>query len=224
MKKTIFTSLIFGTILLSGCSLGNDETTELQEKIFQLEKDNEFLIQENQDLKKQIEDFQKSAIINNNSNDAVQTSVPDKNKKIIFDNCGKINNYNKNSWYSNFTATLNSNNIAINDISEICLSLNNTILIAITSGEYCEPGIIFQYNIPKDIITKATFNDHGRGCVSWPNEFGERDGDIISLQGFGVDAGCTSTMYYNYNYIENTIYLKKECNQCQQAPETCHNY
>lgn len=146
------------------------------------------------------------------------------NIEITFDGCGKISSYKNNSWYSSFNDTLNNNGILMDEISEACLSLNETILIAITEGGYCESGIIFQYNISKNIITKATFNDHERGCVSWPNGFGKRNGYIIPLLGFGGDAGCSSTMYYDYNYINNTIELKKECSQCQQGTETCDDY
>lgn len=146
-------------------------------------------------------------------------------REIAFDGCGKIDKYKNESWYSNFTKILNGGSIAINDISEACLSLDKTMLIIITGGSYCEAGSLFQYDVSKNVLAKAVFDDHKRGCVAWPVSFGKRSGKIISLQGSGGDAGCGATMYYDYNYVDNKIELKKECDKCEgEKQETCTNY
>lgn len=145
--------------------------------------------------------------------------------EIAFDNCGNIDKYKDESWYYNFTKVLSNSSISISDIREACFSFDKTTLIAITEGGYCEAGLLFQYKVSRNVLDKAVFDDHERGCVSWPDEFGKRNGKIISLQGFGGDAGCSGTMYYEYNYIDNKIELKKECGECEGEKQiACTNY
>lgn len=160
-----------------------------------------------------------------NETSAPSASSSHKLQEISFDRCGKIDKYKNESWYSAFTKNLNNSIIAMHDISEACLSLDKTILIAVSGGSYCEAGLLFQYDVSKNVLSKAIFDDHERGCVAWPAEFGKRNGKIISLQGSGGDAGCGTTMYYEYTYVDNKIELKRECGTCEgEKKETCFNY
>jgi hypothetical protein len=149
-------------------------------------------------------------------------------KETEFDNCKQNDEYKDYSWYKKLENQIRIYNITSPNeqkISNICLSSNNLTLLALTEGSYCTAGNIFQYDIAMDTLIKAVFNDKNRGCVSWPEEFGEREGPIIHLEGFGGDAGCGGTMYYDYNYITNVIELKKECSKCEgETKERCNDY
>lgn len=167
-----------------------------------------------------------------------ETSTPSNSNKIqeiSFGKCGTADEHKSQAWYPNFirslskfVANLNDKDIletGIFNVSGMCLSLDKTTLIAITSGGYCEAGSLFKYDIPGNVLTKAVFNDHGRGCVSWPSEFGKIAGNIMSLQGSGGDAGCGNTMYYEYNFVDNKIELKKENDKCDEDKQgTWINY
>lgn len=149
----------------------------------------------------------------------------EKIKNISFDGCGGIDKYKSEFWYSDFIKKLSDNNTAANDIAEACLLVDKKIFIALTKGGYCDVGSLFQYDVSKNVLAKAEFNDRERGCVSWPKKFGDKNDDIISLKGFGGDAGCSNIMYYDYSFIGNKIELKRECDQCEgDKQETCHDY
>jgi len=156
-------------------------------------------------------------------------SLTDNN--ISFNDCGKIDKYKNESWYQNVKNALQNINQSIASILDTCQSLDKSQVIILTNGgnddgliKYCEAGSLFNYNVSKNILTKTIFDDHKRGCVSWPSEFGKRDGNIISLQGSGGDAGAGSTMYYDYNFVDNKIELRKECNTYQEKQISCTNY
>jgi len=154
--------------------------------------------------------------------EASTLSTPnDKFKNISFDGCGKIDNYKNESWYQNVKSVLQSANQSIAGILDVCQSLDKSQVIILTNGgnedgliPYCDAGSLFQYDVSRNVLAKAVLDDHKRGCVSWPSEFGKRNGNIISLQGSGGDAGCGNTMYYEYNFVDNKIELKKENDKC----------
>ncbi|MBS8122328.1 hypothetical protein [Candidatus Vampirococcus lugosii] len=69
MKKTIFISLVLGAVLLSGCFFEKDINTKETTPIIKNEENKQ--IQDNQNLKSQIEDIQKNKnIITDNSTDS----------------------------------------------------------------------------------------------------------------------------------------------------------
>ena len=130
---------------------------------------------------------------------------------ISFDNCGQLSKYKNEPWYLDFTKNITKNEFGINSIVEGCLSLDKNIFISLAHGSYCQAGSIYKYDIIKNVLTKARFEDYQRGCVAWPVEFGKRNSNIVSLQGRGGDAGAISVMYYDYDFIANKVELKKEC-------------
>jgi len=220
MNKQINTALAITVIILIAGILGsvvyfsNSDQSQMQNISGQ---------KQSADAKKMPEPSQQSKEVDETSTPPVSDS--NKVREIAFDGCGKIDKYKNESWYSNFIKILNDDSIAINDISEACLSLDKTMLIAITGGDYCETGLLFQYNVSRNVLAKAVFDDHERGCVAWPAEFGKGNGKIISLQGSSGDAGCIATMYYDYNYVDNKIELKRECGKCEgDKQETCSNF
>jgi hypothetical protein len=142
-------------------------------------------------------------------------STPGITSQITFNNCGGLEKYRNEYWYSGLSKVLNQNQILINNISDACLSLNKSLFIFITKGSYCEDGSVYQFNTLLNTIGKASFDDKGRGCVAWPKEFGKSHGSVIELQGTGGDASCRATMYYGYNFIDNKIELKKEYSICE---------
>lgn len=153
--------------------------------------------------------------------------VVKKTAKVTFDHCGKLGEYSEplQDWYVKFHSKLAENDINSKTIAEICVSLDKQMVIAIVEGSYCTPGVIYRYTVASDILAKAEFDNHDRACVAWPKEFGKRTGDIITLEGSGGDAGCSSKMYYDYNHLSNKIELKKECNKCEgETKESCHVY
>lgn len=96
MKKAFFISLVLGIFLLSGCSQIDSENVETRE---------------GEPYSEEVKDYQKLET-ENNSDDTIYI----KSNEIIFDSCNKINNYEKNSWYSHFNIALDKNNIVIDDI------------------------------------------------------------------------------------------------------------
>lgn len=178
---------------------------------------------------KNSEESQKLAVPENTSLPPFSLSlVP---KDTAFDHCGKIAKYQNESWYQNFLRKLERSGEYLNGIWEVCQSLDKKWLIILTNGggkdglnSYCEPGALYQYAIGEGQLSKAVFDDRGRGCVAWPTEFGPRSGNLITLEGSGGDAGCSSTLTYSYDISLNTIILVRECGSCQKEPETCVAY
>lgn len=153
--------------------------------------------------------------------------VVKKTAKVTFDHCGKLDEYSEplQDWYVKFHSKLAENDIDSKTIAEICVSIDKQMVIAIVEGSYCRSGDIYRYTVASDVLAKAEFDNHDRNCVAWPNEFGKRTGDIVALEGFSGDAGCSSKMYYDYNHLSNKIELKKECNKCEgEVEESCHVY
>jgi hypothetical protein len=149
--------------------------------------------------------------------------------KIEFDGCGKADKYSSEAWYRYVVSRLGELKQSEAGIFDVCQSLDKSLVIILTNGggadgliPYCEAGSLFQYSVENKTLSQAKIDDRGRGCVAWPSEFGKRSGTMISLQGFGGDAGCRSTMYYDYDFIRNVVELKKECDKCEgEKAETC---
>jgi hypothetical protein len=142
---------------------------------------------------------------------------------IKFDDCGKIDSYSNELWYGDVMSRLGEFQQSERGILDVCQSLDKSLVIILTNGgsadgliPYCEAGSLFKYSVANKILSQATFDDRGRGCVAWPSEFGQRSGNMILLQGFGGDAGCGSTMYYEYDFMSDAVILKKECSKCEE--------
>jgi hypothetical protein len=148
---------------------------------------------------------------------------------IKFDDCGKIDSYSNELWYGDVMSRLGEFKQSERGILDVCQSLDKSLVIILTNGgstdgliPYCEAGSLFKYSVANKILSQATFDDRGRGCVAWPSEFGQRSGNMILLQGFGGDAGCGSTMYYEYDFMSDAVILKKECSKCEgEKTEVC---
>lgn len=144
---------------------------------------------------------------------------------VQFDGCGKIEKYSNESWYRNVQDKLKADDQPLNAITDVCQSIDKSLVIILTSEGFCQSGLLYQYSVTTDKIYKANFDDKGRGCVAWPAEFGKRDGGIINLQGSDGDAGCGRTMYYEYDFAKNIISLSRECGMCEgDSQESCSNF
>ncbi|MBI5413901.1 hypothetical protein HZA38_00085 [Candidatus Peregrinibacteria bacterium] len=136
--------------------------------------------------------------------------------QITFDGCKKIPEYSEEEWYSGFKSIAQE---FFSQISDACYSQNGGMLLSLVHGEYCESGSIYKYTIKSSSLEKATLNEKGRGCLAGMKNFGKREGNIIKMEGFGGDAGCSSKMFYDYDFLGNKVMLVKEYNICEGDKE-----
>lgn len=104
-------------------------------------------------------------------------------------------------------------------IRELCFLKNKDFVIAIAGGEYCNMGNIFRYDILKNELKRAKFKSNRENCDVTFSNFEKVDGDIIQLIGKFGDAGMSRTDFFDYNFVNNTIYRKKSCSKSVQNPE-----
>lgn len=112
------------------------------------------------------------------------------------------------------------------DEGEGCLSKDGKGFVAVFPGEYMGGGNhIFRYDISEDAFEEAErFDDDEPTRNPWvapPRLFGKRSGNIVKMSGRDGDAGCMIETYFDYDFVANTITLKKYCNECSDEPRTC---
>ena len=129
-----------------------------------------------------------------------------------FDGCGGMSKYAGKSWYSDFTnavAYLVSQGYD-NEVQEMCYSSDDGLVVGLVSGDYCAVGKAFKYETDTKKLSVASFtNVENSGCYGQMTEFGKRSGNIIPITGVLGDAGFAATYYYDYNFVQNKITLKK---------------
>jgi len=100
-------------------------------------------------------------------------------------------------------------------ISDIYFSERENLLLVISPGEYCGSGTLYKYDIKEDSLEEVVLDKKGRGCVSSMRDFGKREGSVLEITGFGGDAGCGVSAFYEYNIFDNQVELKKELISCE---------
>lgn len=135
-------------------------------------------------------------------------------KEISFDGCGKITNYEDMPWYEGLGQMLEEStsgegySYTFEQVSEACYSENGDMFLFL-APRYAG-GKIFKYLISSDKLEEAMIDTKDeQWWYSSPSEFGQRQGNIIPVWGTDGDAGYGATMYYDYNFIENIVELKK---------------
>jgi len=148
---------------------------------------------------------------------------------ITFDGCGALSQYQSTDWYPNLAqhTTLaikplvkgSEVDVPLQDVSDACLSNDGNLLIMLFPGGYGGGPTIYTFDTKTYELQRAALIDHGRGWLASPKKFGQRDGNIINLEGKVGDAGAGSTMYYSYFFLDNVIELQKEYNYDAENPD-----
>ncbi|MBT6691066.1 hypothetical protein HOB10_01890 [Candidatus Parcubacteria bacterium] len=141
------------------------------------------------------------------------------NQQFTFDGCGQLTDYTDYSWYPELEQSINGEDIDSNDILELCYSKNAQMVVFIVEGSYCKSGDIYRLDIGRDNMLHANVIDHDRGCLAGFREFGKRVGNNIKVTGIDGDAGCTAEMYYDYNFMSNSVELISEYDWCFEDKE-----
>ncbi len=76
-------------------------------------------------------------------------------------------------------------------------------------------GSVYRYDIENNVIEKAQPLGKMKNAVTVLYEFGSRTGRLIEVKGGYGDAGCESSSYSDYDFVTNTIELKKESFFCE---------
>lgn len=153
-----------------------------------------------------------------------------------FDDCGKLSMYETQAWYNEFQSSavplfkefrsVGSDGVVIKeepatleDISDACYSENGNLFIVLIPGDYLAGPSIYSFDTESFELNRATFDDKDQKGLSSPKEFGQVTESGIGLTGRGGDAGTTVDMFYNYNFVENSIELIKSCTSSESSPE-----
>ncbi len=151
-------------------------------------------------------------------------------EEISFDGCGLVTRYEGMGWYMELEEVAeeemyvdfrsmtkegtvinrDAELVGLEDVVDSCYSANGNILVMLVPGDYAQAPSVFKFDTEEGVLERALMNDHGRGMLASGGEFGKRVDDVIKMEGMTGDAGVVALMYYDYNFIENVIELKKE--------------
>lgn len=151
-----------------------------------------------------------------------------------FESCKAIAEYSTDGWYNGFKQTFEKNfPIKENDLyfpnfaklSQACYSSEGKTLVAIQPAVNMNAGFhIYKYDISANKITEAYVTSGGLTSFVTPIEFGRRNGNVINMFGLGEENACKVDTSFQYNYIENTLYLKESCSKCEGQDKKCSSY
>jgi len=134
--------------------------------------------------------------------------------KTIFSGCNNLTAFNDKIWYKNFFQLLNQSGVTTDNITQACLSNNESLLVFMRSGAYCIGPRIAQYLINENKFDEAT-TDGPEGCLSGSDKFESANGSVFTIKGWGGDAGCGSEDYYSYDTSTNIIKMTKSYSGCE---------
>ncbi|MFC1730935.1 hypothetical protein ACFL6I_11430 [candidate division KSB1 bacterium] len=135
--------------------------------------------------------------------------------EVKFDNCGKLSLFIYEDWYPEFRDGIQKQFVQPSDITSVCHSDNANMLIALAEGLDCKSPAVFKFNTNTKTLGRARIDGKGVSCLSSPEMFGKRDGNVIHLRAEGSDASCSWKNYYDYNFITNVFALKDRFLICQ---------
>jgi len=104
-------------------------------------------------------------------------------------------------------------------ISDVYFSEKENLLLLISPGAYCESGTLYEYNIKQDSLVEVDLDTKGRGCLSSMRDFGDREGDVLEIKGYGGDAGMVVDSFFEYDISKNEVELTKEHISSESDPE-----
>ena len=133
---------------------------------------------------------------------------------ISFSECGLAGYFKKQEWYQGLLDKLAKNSLTAKNISGACLSADKSMFIFIAqSGTYCEGPKMYRYNTINGNLALASVIDKGISCLGSLKTFGKRDGNVIHMVAPG-NGECRREEYYDYNFIQNSVELKKSRSLC----------
>lgn len=157
--------------------------------------------------------------------EAILSSLPT-GMEIKFDSCGALASYSSKDWYAAFAQTAASAQLDVKNIKNVCYSENGKILVTLIPGDFknCTNGIVARYDVTSGSIQQALINSKEQKCLGWPSQFGKREGTIIKMEGPAFGEGCKDKMYFDYDFVKNTMELKKVYTTCDDKPPQWTNY
>lgn len=130
----------------------------------------------------------------------------------VFDDCGKADKYQDESWYENFIEAFNN---AIGDgkqVEELCYAPGDNLVVFAQQAVYCGESQIGRYDVVTNSLEIAEYtNSSGGECSARPTVFGKRVGNVIKMTGSNGDAGCGTDITFDYDYLKNE-YRKTSAN------------
>ena len=109
-------------------------------------------------------------------------------------------------------------------IGMVCYSGKGNLVIAVYGGGgACGEGNVFRYDTVNNVIEKAAILTSPDECGTFA-EFGKRKDGVIPVIANLEQAGTLSKIYYDYNFVNNTIKAVKKCDSGKDKKEECTNY
>ena len=160
--------------------------------------------------------IENQCVVKKTNNWQVVKNIDIVNQQFTFDGCGRVTEYQKYNWFQDFEWQLAEAEVNLSEIRELCYSENGQMVVFIVPQGYCKSGNIYRFDIGSSNMLKADVIGHDRGCLAGFDGFGKRIGNFIKVTGTDGDAGCSSEMHYDYNFLSNYVELISEFNYCQQ--------
>jgi len=231
IKKFAF---LFLVLLLSFMATGC--TSALEKRVLDAE-DKIF------DLENRIVALESSSVVEEDTEtkDALSTEVTEgaAEPEVVlieypFESCDDINSYSSKPWFLNFKTAfetiypIKEGDEVFPNFSKLrnaCFSSEGNVLIALQLGVNMNAGFhIFKYSINSEKLSEAYVNSGQLTTFATPSEFGRRHGNLINMFANSESDGCTIVNSFEYNYIENILYLKESCDKCPNAEEVCQMF
>ncbi|MFC1616400.1 S-layer homology domain-containing protein [Patescibacteria group bacterium] len=163
--------------------------------------------------------YRAQTVKDNNYSPFKEDEAPVSTTEIKFDTCGDIQDYSDYDWFSALIDAISDDDIDLLDLTDVCHSENGGITVFIVPGGYCQSGDIYKFDVDSSSLDAAEFDIKNQGCVSTVQSFGKRHDTVIPVYGHGGDAGCSVQMYYDYEFIDNTVDLIKSYTVCEGDQE-----
>ncbi len=132
-----------------------------------------------------------------------------------FNRCAHLSTFIYDSWYPDFREAAMEKGVSLAAASSACYSENGQLLTFIVPKGQCQGSDIYRYNLESGSLFKAVVNDKGRGCLATIEEFGGREGPVIKLTAVEEKNDCRTEQYFDYDYTQNTLTLKREYGICE---------
>jgi len=136
-----------------------------------------------------------------------------------FEKCDTRWQFKSADWYEDFRDQVVDNTTANEkNIASICISIDETLAVAMLNGNVQETGGVVRYQIDTKTLEKATLT---KDISAHLYRFNARVGTTIPMTGGLPKAKCDVRHRFNYEFALNTLKPLEECTQCAGEAEVC---
>jgi len=143
---------------------------------------------------------------------------------VPFKSCGSPSQFASQKWYADLDAQLKLEDkldadgakdapeklgkLSAGSLGQLCYSDVGALVLGYYGGGKCLRGMAFRYDTKQKVLEKAAFAIVPDKCSASFAGFGKRAGSVIPLKALNISVGSAKTLYYDYDFVVNTLTAK----------------